>query len=731
MEERFRTMLASRFWLIWRAIPLRYELLGFIDWAFTDTTLFISEWFMFQDMYSQLYVSACVYQAVMEINRVKGDRQPGWKKWVFGVVPAAGILIALVLPLLLYSNLTSTLNLGTSGQVYREVKYIDMELAIPGYSTMYRTKATATVSKAGSTYLTATDARVLSTSTFSYLNSGSTIPEAQQGAWKSRMAEFSASKYSDQMWESSTEVIQKLATGLNDYTVKDLQIQYTFTSGEQGVGAKTNSYDTRTLIQSLQMSNVQTQSLALIVRNCSAGVYDAGTLSVAGSLFPRTLWLEHEVAAAASTTSTSGEAVQIKQNILDSENILVDGTTNPAFDVCNLTCHGIPLFEPITIDVMRTNATHTYADGSSVTVPASTKWPESTGEMRWDMWCASSQEVRSTNRCCAIATASLCPPRAARAAAALAAPLAHTACIRAILYCSYCSPLRATLRQQGPKLYVATESQFVATQWLTTLFGATGVVGLYTLLIVVLARSIRNACTNKEKEVPYTTWYQTGYLLTICENIMAARALEAVNPAKKPFLLFSPDAVARTFDLCTCSQCVFVVVDEVASLSLSLSLSLSDTQTQTHTHTPHTHTHTAPRFSAPSSTNRNAMCDWLERGCTKEVPRDSESDDDVRNPLDDDGTIDDSRDDIAFSGGLSSATSAQSGGSESTSALVLHIDEESAEEESNGAYSEWLAIEEKLFRHLVDVYRQPAELYRLTGRYEHWWDEKDDATRQR
>ena len=125
------------------------------------------------------------------------------------------------------------------------------------------------------------------------------------------------------------------------------------------------------------------------------------------------------------------------------------------------------------------------------------------------------------------------------------------------------------------------------------------------------------------------------------------------------------------------------------------------------------------------------MCDWLERGCTKEVPRDSESDDDVRNPLDDDGTIDDSRDDIAFSGGLSSATSAQSGGSESTSALVLHIDKESAEVESNGAYSEWLAIEEKLFRHLVDVYRQPAELYRLTGRYEHWWDEKDDATRQR
>ena len=112
MEERFRTMIASRFWLIWRAIPLRYELLGFIDWAFTDTTLFISEWFMFQDIYSQLYVSACVYQAVMEINRVKGDRQPGWKKWVFGVIPAAGILIALVAPLLLYSNLTQTLGLG-------------------------------------------------------------------------------------------------------------------------------------------------------------------------------------------------------------------------------------------------------------------------------------------------------------------------------------------------------------------------------------------------------------------------------------------------------------------------------------------------------------------------------------------------------------------------------------------------------------------------------------------
>ena len=537
------------------------------------------------------------------------------------------------------------------------------------------------------------------------------------------MAEFSASKYSDHMWESSIEVIEKLASGLDAYTVSELQIQYTFTADEKGPNVKANVYDTRTMIRSLTMSREQTSSLADIVRNCSTGVYDPGSIAVAGTLFPRTLWLEHDTAESSTATSASGDSVAIK-SYLNSMNDEGDDSSNPAFDVCNITCHGIPLFEAITINVLNASG---LPSENSVTVPASTGWPKSTGEMRWDMTCRSSAEVRRSN-CCAklprkiavriaarrFTCAHCCPCDVSLPSHAVPPTLVHFPWHA--VPCPACSPPSRTIAvsshhtlacyypQQGPKVYVTTQSVFVATQFVTKLFGATGVVGLYTLLLVVLARSLRASCTNKEKEVPYTTWYQTGYLLTICENIMAARALEAVNPAKKPFLLFSPDAVARTFDLCTCSKCVG---NEVASLFLFA-----------HTHT-RTRTHTPSRSALFTLSNSNALCDWIERGCTKEATRDSEAD----------GAIDGSFDGVS-AGIITSAISARSEGSESTAAIVLHAGEESAAEES-GAYSEWLAIEEKLFRHLVDVYRQPAELYRLTGRYEHWWDEKDDAKRQR
>ena len=212
--------------------------------------------------------------------------------------------------------------------------------------------------------------------------------------------------------------------------------------------------------------------------------------------------------------------------------------------------------------------------------------------------------------------------------------------------------------------------------------------------------------------MPYSTWYQTGYLLTICENIMAARALEAVNPSKKPFLLFSPDVVGKVFDLCTCSRCVRLCVCVFMCCTHSYRQTIDegegvDADTQ-HTLVPiRTLSLTTSPLPLPSacSSFRNGICDWLERGCRKAGASDASKD------LSMDAQIGDMRDSDGTAG---SDDPRQIG---AAAALVA--------KEADESYSEWLAIEEKLFRHLVDVYRQPSELYRLTGRYEHWWDERD------
>ena len=388
MEERFRTMLASRFWLVWRSIPLRYELLGFIDWAFTDTTLFISEWFMFQDIYSQLYVSACVYQAVMEIPRVKGDRQPGWKKLFCGVVPAASVLVALVAPLVMYSNLSAGFGLGTAAETYQEVKYVEVELSIPGYSPLYRTTATAQrfvqTDNEASYYLRPEDAQELSTRTFSYLNDASGATEAQNIAWKARMASFTASPYSDQMWESSPEMIDTLATRLSLNLANDLQMVYTFTSstvtgGTASAAASSSTYVTKKMIQPMQMTTEQTSSLARIVRNCSMGVYNPGWIALSGRLFPRTVYLPD---VGDSTSTDTLVKSPVKFNERTGINTDPSDSTTPAFDMCNVTCHGIPLFENRVVNVTGSTA------GGQVTLPLSS----SSGQMRWDLQCRSSQQ---------------------------------------------------------------------------------------------------------------------------------------------------------------------------------------------------------------------------------------------------------------------------------------------------------------------------------------------------
>jgi hypothetical protein len=619
MRPQFRTMIASRFWLVWRAIPLRYELLSFIDWAFTDTTLFVSEWFMFQDIYSQLYVSACVYQAVMEISRVKGDRQPAWKKWIFGVIPAASILLALVLPLLLYSNAASTLGFGVNAQTYPEVKYVEIQLSIPGFSTMYNTKATPHY-YSEEYYLSSAEARALSTGTFAYLNSGTTVTEDEKIAWKDRMASFTASQYSDVMWESSDVMVETLHARLKAHALSELQVQYTFTSSSVSGAATTaatqaNALETRNLIETLTMTPAQTTKLADVVKKCSLGEYLAGHITIAGSLFPRTVYLGKHTSSVTGSDNDADGTVSVEMDERVGINSLVAATTSPAFDVCNLTCHGIPLFGAFTANV-------SGAKGE-VHLPVSTKWPDSADTMRWDLNCAHDRAIYSSEQ---------------------------------------------QFTQSGPRIYLTTQAVFLATQWVTALFGATGVVGLYTLLIVVLARSIRSACQNKEKTVPYSTWYQSGYLLMICENIIAARALQAVNPKKKKFLFISPNTISQVFDMCSCTN--------------------------------------------------NELCDWLERGCRRTSHPDLHPHDSGKQT-------------IAHSA-VGDHNTGPGAASDSSATLVQRMDTSSAtgtsktNDTDDTEYSEWLAIEEKLFRHLVDVYRQPSELYRLTGRYEHWWDVKDD-----
>ncbi|CAG9313414.1 unnamed protein product [Blepharisma stoltei] len=103
------------------ALPFLFELRTLMDWTFTKTTLDIYQWFKFEDIYNQLYITQCVYKWY----EVPQKDQP--IHWTWKVFNGAFVIIVICLVILAPLIIFSTLNPIVESN---QVRYMNMEISI-------------------------------------------------------------------------------------------------------------------------------------------------------------------------------------------------------------------------------------------------------------------------------------------------------------------------------------------------------------------------------------------------------------------------------------------------------------------------------------------------------------------------------------------------------------------------------------------------------------------------
>lgn len=100
---QYQSLCSKWLFQIYLQIPFLFELRTMTDWAFTSTALDFWQWLKFEDVYARLYIAKINQSYYLQ-------RQPGepidccYKFWV-GIVGTIGLIVMLLAPLVLFSDL--------------------------------------------------------------------------------------------------------------------------------------------------------------------------------------------------------------------------------------------------------------------------------------------------------------------------------------------------------------------------------------------------------------------------------------------------------------------------------------------------------------------------------------------------------------------------------------------------------------------------------------------------
>lgn len=102
--------------IIFRSLPFLYEITSIIDWTFTTTSLDIFQWFKMEDAYCNLYTTKAEMNN-RKMNHKIGQKRKILEKCQYGCVFLLMLLIIILLPIFLFSNLNPAVELNnlTSG----------------------------------------------------------------------------------------------------------------------------------------------------------------------------------------------------------------------------------------------------------------------------------------------------------------------------------------------------------------------------------------------------------------------------------------------------------------------------------------------------------------------------------------------------------------------------------------------------------------------------------------
>lgn len=116
---------------VYRQLPFLYELRSVIDWTFTSTALDLFQWFKMEDAYSNLYAVKAENSVRKDTHKL-GEKRDFTEKCTFGCLFLLLLLVIILLPIFLFSNLNPAVELNnlTSASFSLNLKLVQVETSM-------------------------------------------------------------------------------------------------------------------------------------------------------------------------------------------------------------------------------------------------------------------------------------------------------------------------------------------------------------------------------------------------------------------------------------------------------------------------------------------------------------------------------------------------------------------------------------------------------------------------
>jgi hypothetical protein len=197
---------------IFNAIPFLFELKLLIDWTITPTSLDLFKWIKFESIYQKLFVTHCNMK--YENIRKVGEEMKWYNKVSLGGITFILVLVILLGPLLLFSNLNPTNkinNIKSSKIDLSLVFYFDGVFS--NYSLFQNSQASAI--------------KNIDTEIWKDLNLNET--SETRNFPKDQIQFIQMSNISDTNWILAQPLIQNIKNNLQNYKQKKAEIYFSFT----------------------------------------------------------------------------------------------------------------------------------------------------------------------------------------------------------------------------------------------------------------------------------------------------------------------------------------------------------------------------------------------------------------------------------------------------------------------------------------------------------------------
>jgi len=130
--------LKPTFLFIYLEIPFLFELKTLVDWTFSQTALDLFQWFRLQYTHCELFIAKCANAGY--VKKEAGKKIDLFEKFLCGCCCLFMILSMIVVPLYLFSDLSSELNPVQNAQLEMRIEFTEKSSGLKNSLEIFNTK---------------------------------------------------------------------------------------------------------------------------------------------------------------------------------------------------------------------------------------------------------------------------------------------------------------------------------------------------------------------------------------------------------------------------------------------------------------------------------------------------------------------------------------------------------------------------------------------------------------